>query len=137
LQVPKDWRRVSLPERYILQFAGPKTAAGEYVLFIEALRVRPDFRLALGMEEIKSEVRPGVENWRELGEREVIAGAREARRMTLVYSTMDEPRPARHEHLLLRIGDVLFRIKIAGPEADGARVSALMDWIVDNLGAGE
>jgi hypothetical protein len=137
LQVPKDWRRVQLPERYILQFAGPKTTTGEYVLFIEALRVKPDFRLTLGMEEIKSEVRPGVENWRELGERDVIAGARDARRMTLVYSTMDEPRPARHEHLLLRIGDVLFRIKFAGPEAEGARVTALMDWIVDNLGAGE
>jgi hypothetical protein len=136
-EIPKDWRRFSLPERYILQFNGPKTPAGEFVLFVEALRVKPDFRLALGMEEIKSEVRPGVTNWRELGERDVIAGARDARRMTLVYSTMDEPRPGRHEHLLLRIGDVLFRIKLAGPEADGGRVTALMDWIIDNLAAGE
>jgi hypothetical protein len=137
LEIPKDWRRVSLPERYILKFAGPKSAAGDYVLFVEALRVKPDFRLTLGMEEIKAEVRPGVENWRELGERDVIAGARDARRMTLVYSTMDEPRPTRHEHLLLGIGDVLFRIQLAGPEAEGARVTALMDRLVENLGAGE
>ncbi len=132
LQIPADWQRVALPEKFLLEYA-PRADGGKLRLLIEALRVPTNIPLAREAEAIKSTIKPGVENYQERNETDTQVARRPARRLTLIFKTMDEPYLLRQQYLLVRAGGTVFKILVQGPDAEAAAIDALFAHVVATL----
>ena len=137
LQIPADWKRVALPERFLLEFAASAGSGGQLRLLIEAIRIVGGFSLAREAAAIKSTIKPGVENYREQDEADITVAGRPARRLTLSFVTMDDPAPQRQDYLLVRAGDAMFKILVDGPEREAAAIRAVFDRVLASLAVAE
>ena len=137
LQIPANWKRVALPEPYLLEYAAARGDDAKLKLLIEALRVPTNIPLAREAAAIKSTIKPGVDNYQERNEADTKAAQRPARRLTLIFKSMDAPYLQRQEYLLVRAGGTVFKILVQGPDAEAAAIGAIFAHAVATLAVAE
>ncbi|MCZ7660783.1 MAG: hypothetical protein M5U07_24510 [Xanthobacteraceae bacterium] len=136
-EIPADWRRVRLPESYLLEYEGFTDKGAKLRLLVEAFASPANVALAREAAAIKSVIRAGVEDYREGNEADLTAALRPARRLTLTFVAMDSPEAQRQEYLLVRAGGTVFKILVDGPAAEGATIRRVFDRVAQTLGVAE
>lgn len=137
-EIPGDWTRVPLPEKYQLEFAAPANSRDAPLrVLIQAVRAPVNTSLAREAEAIKSIIRSGVNDYHEQDEADIQVALRPARRLTLTFQALDETYPQRNEYLLVRAGETVFTILVQGPQAKADEIRRVLSRMVETIGVTE
>ncbi len=136
-EIPAEWRRLEMPEAFILAFApvGAVEGVSPRVL-VEATNLPGEFSFAEEAEAIKSMARDGGEGFALRGEGARTIALREGWRLSIVFKAMDDPGPRRQEFVFVRAGSTVFKILVDGAASD-AEVVRVLDRVVATLAVKE
>ncbi|MDK9697973.1 MAG: hypothetical protein OEL76_16485 [Siculibacillus sp.] len=136
-EIPAGWKRVPLPDRFLLAHAPPGAVEGVTPrIVVEAIDVPGRVLLADEAEVVKSIARDGGDDFAVKAEGSTRVALRDGRRLSIVFKAMDDPGLRRQEFVFVQAGRTVFKLLVDGAASD-PEVGRVFDHVVGSLAVKE